>query len=41
MTARQVDQAKADTFAGRMLDILTDAGLALMASIGHRTGLAG
>src|SRR5919107_131969 len=39
MTTRELDQAKAEAFAGRMLGILNDAALALMASIGHRTGL--
>ena len=39
MTAQQFDQSKADAFANRMLGILNDAGLAVMASIGHRTGL--
>jgi SAM-dependent methyltransferase len=39
MTIRELDQAKAEAFAGRMLGILNDAALALMASIGHRTGL--
>lgn len=33
------DPAKTDAFGGRLLGILNDAGLALMISIGHRTGL--
>ena len=33
------DPAKIDAFGGRLLGILNDAGLALMISIGHRTGL--
>ncbi|HET9490728.1 MAG TPA: class I SAM-dependent methyltransferase [Methylomirabilota bacterium] len=33
------DQQKAEAFAGRLLTALNDAGLCLMASIGHRTGL--
>ncbi len=34
-----IDQAKAESFAERMLDILNSGGLALMTSLGHRTGL--
>jgi ubiquinone/menaquinone biosynthesis C-methylase UbiE len=33
------DSAKAEVFAGRLLTALNDAGLCLMASVGHRTGL--
>jgi 2-polyprenyl-3-methyl-5-hydroxy-6-metoxy-1,4-benzoquinol methylase len=33
------DPAKAEAFASRLLNALNDAGLCLMASIGHRTGL--
>jgi 2-polyprenyl-3-methyl-5-hydroxy-6-metoxy-1,4-benzoquinol methylase len=33
------DPAKAEAFAGRLVNALNDAGLCLMASIGHRTGL--
>jgi ubiquinone/menaquinone biosynthesis C-methylase UbiE len=33
------DAAKAEAFAGRMMNALNDAALCLMASIGHRTGL--
>jgi 2-polyprenyl-3-methyl-5-hydroxy-6-metoxy-1,4-benzoquinol methylase len=32
-------QAKVDAFAERLMGIMTDAGLGLMLSIGHRTGL--
>lgn len=35
----ELDQAKADAFAERMLAILNGGALALMTSIGHRTGL--
>ncbi|MCP5366827.1 MAG: class I SAM-dependent methyltransferase [Hyphomicrobiales bacterium] len=34
-----VDAGRAEAFAGRMVDILNGASLALMTSIGHRTGL--
>src|SRR5690348_15137481 len=34
-----LDQAKADTFANHMLTILNHGAVALMTSIGHRTGL--
>jgi SAM-dependent methyltransferase len=38
--AEQVfDQARSEAFAGRMVDVLNGAGLALMISIGHQTGL--
>jgi 2-polyprenyl-3-methyl-5-hydroxy-6-metoxy-1,4-benzoquinol methylase len=39
MTTREIDQAKSEAFAERMIGILNDAALALMTSIGHRTGL--
>jgi len=39
MTDRQVDVARSEAFAGRMMDILNGAGLALMTSIGHQVGL--
>jgi len=39
MTAIEMDQAKTDAFADRMLNILNDGALALMTSLGHRTGL--
>lgn len=34
-----LDQSKAEAFAERMLDILNSGAIALMTSIGHRTGL--
>jgi 2-polyprenyl-3-methyl-5-hydroxy-6-metoxy-1,4-benzoquinol methylase len=34
-----IDKSKADAFTGRMLDILNDAALSFMISVGHRTGL--
>ena len=39
MTIRDLDQKKAEEFAGRMLEILNAGALAIMTSIGHRTGL--
>jgi 2-polyprenyl-3-methyl-5-hydroxy-6-metoxy-1,4-benzoquinol methylase len=39
MTNTEMDQAKTDAFADRMLNILNDGALALMTSMGHRTGL--
>ncbi|QDU31534.1 8-demethylnovobiocic acid C(8)-methyltransferase [Anatilimnocola aggregata] len=36
---QQLDQNKADVFAGKMLEVINHAGLALMISIGHRTKL--
>ena len=39
MTTQEVDKAKVEAFAGRMADIMNGASLALMASIGHQTGL--
>ena len=39
MTDTEMDQTKADAFADRMLNILNDGALALMTSMGHRTGL--
>jgi SAM-dependent methyltransferase len=38
-TTRTFDQAKAEAFAGQMLDVLNKASVALMTSVGHRTGL--
>jgi 2-polyprenyl-3-methyl-5-hydroxy-6-metoxy-1,4-benzoquinol methylase len=38
-TQQHFDQAQAEAFAERMMDILNGASLALMTSIGHRTGL--
>ena len=39
MTTRELDQNRAEAFAERMLGVLNDGALALMMSIGHRTGL--
>lgn len=39
MTAQLLNQTKAEAFAERMLDILNSGAIALMTSIGHRTGL--
>jgi 2-polyprenyl-3-methyl-5-hydroxy-6-metoxy-1,4-benzoquinol methylase len=39
MTAQKLDQAKAEAFAEKMLGLLNGASLAIMTSIGHRTGL--
>jgi len=39
MTDTEMDQAKTEAFADRMLNILNDGALALMMSMGHRTGL--
>ena len=39
MSSRVLDTQKADAFAQRMVGILNDGALALMVSIGHRTGL--
>ncbi|MGK7916413.1 MAG: hypothetical protein AB4038_12870 [Prochloraceae cyanobacterium] len=38
-TAQSFDTIKAENFAGMMLDILNHGAIALMTSIGHRTGL--
>jgi hypothetical protein len=35
----ELNQPKAEQFAGRMLDVLNDGFLAVMTSIGHQTGL--
>ena len=35
----EIDETKAEAFAGQMLGVLNDAMLALMTSIGHQTGL--
>ena len=37
--ADELDQARAEAFAERMLGILNSGALALMTSVGHRTGL--
>jgi 2-polyprenyl-3-methyl-5-hydroxy-6-metoxy-1,4-benzoquinol methylase len=34
-----MDEAKSEAFAGKMLSIVNDGGLAIMCSLGHRTGL--
>jgi SAM-dependent methyltransferase len=39
MTTQQIDQAKAEAFAGTMVGMINGAMLSLMTSIGHRTGL--
>ena len=39
MNESTLDQARSEAFAGKMLGILNNASLALMASIGHQTGL--
>jgi hypothetical protein len=39
MSTRELDQAKSEAFAERMIGMLIDAALALMTSIGHRMGL--
>lgn len=39
MTQQTLDQAKAEAFADRMLDILNSGAISLMISVGHRTGL--
>ena len=39
MTTQELDKEKTEAFAGRMAGIMNGASLALMASIGHQTGL--
>jgi hypothetical protein len=39
MTSKRIDQAKAEAFADKMVGVLNSGALALMTSIGHRTGL--
>src|ERR671916_1707324 len=39
MSLTDLDQAKAEAFAERMLGVLNEGAIALMTSIGHRTGL--
>ncbi len=39
MSNDELDQNKAEEFAERMLDVVNDGALALMTTIGHRTGL--
>lgn len=39
MTTQEINQEKAEAFAERMLGMVNEASVALMTSIGHRTGL--
>ena len=39
MTIPDLDQEKAEEFAERMVGVLNEGSIALMTSIGHRTGL--
>lgn len=39
MTTQQFDQERAEAFADRMVGVLNEGAIALMTSIGHRTGL--
>ena len=39
MTTSEMDQARSEAFAERMVGVLNDGAIALMTSIGHRTGL--
>src|SRR5919205_2668347 len=39
MTTQEFDQVKAEDFAERMVGVLNEGAIALMTSIGHRTGL--
>jgi 2-polyprenyl-3-methyl-5-hydroxy-6-metoxy-1,4-benzoquinol methylase len=39
MTTPDIDQARAEEFAERMVGVLNEGAIALMTSIGHRTGL--
>ena len=39
MSTVTFDAARSEAFAGRLAEVLNDAGLAVMISIGHRTGL--
>ena len=39
MSQTAYDEARAEAFAGRMLNVLNDAAVAVMISVGHRTGL--
>lgn len=39
MTIEEMNHAKAEAFAGRMIGVLNEGAVALMTSIGHRTGL--
>ncbi len=39
MDTQEINQQKAEAFAGRMLGVLNEGAIAIMTSIGHRTGL--
>src|SRR5215207_9562240 len=39
MATQEFDQVSAERFAERMVDVLNEGAIALMTSIGHRTGL--
>lgn len=39
MTTHELDRAKVEAFAGKMLGVLNEASLAFITSIGHQTGL--
>jgi len=39
VTIQELDQGKAEAFAGRIVGVLNEGALAIMTSIGHRTGL--
>lgn len=39
MTTQEINQEKAEAFAERMLGMINEASVALMTSVGHRTGL--
>ena len=39
MTTTELDEAKAEEFGGRMVELLNNSLLCLMTSVGHRTGL--
>jgi 2-polyprenyl-3-methyl-5-hydroxy-6-metoxy-1,4-benzoquinol methylase len=39
MASTTYDESRAEAFAGRVLDILNDGAVAVMMSVGHRTGL--
>ncbi|MGH2584716.1 MAG: class I SAM-dependent methyltransferase [Dehalococcoidia bacterium] len=39
MTTQSIDQERAEAFAGHMVDVLNNAAVALMTSIGHQVGL--
>ena len=39
MSTTEYNEARAEEFAGRLLDVLNGGALAVMISVGHRTGL--